>query len=77
MLAAHADSAELRPLVYPVAQLLMGAARLVPTPAYFPLRLRCVRALNRLAGATKTFVPVAPLLLEVLQVRPEGGGRCC
>lgn len=47
MLGAHADKAELRPLVYPVVQLGLGAARLVPTPRYFPLRLRLGRALNR------------------------------
>jgi hypothetical protein len=41
VLAAHSgDHPDLRALVYPVAQLLLGAARLVPTPAYFPLRLR-------------------------------------
>ena len=40
VLAAHADDPELRPLIYPVAQLLLGAARLVPTPGDFPLRLR-------------------------------------
>lgn len=48
-------------------QLLLGVARLVPAPAYFPLRLRCARALNRLGEATSTFIPVAPVLLEVLQ----------
>ena len=47
VLGAHADKAELRPLVYPLTQLLLGAARLVPTPRFFPLRLRLVRALNR------------------------------
>lgn len=67
LLAARADEPQLRPLVYPVAQLLLGVARLVPAPAYFPLRLRCARALNRLGESTRTFVPVAPLLLEVLQ----------
>ncbi|GAB4817038.1 hypothetical protein N2152v2_004084 [Parachlorella kessleri] len=68
VLAAHSpDQPDLRALVYPVAQLLLGAARLVPTPGYFPLRLRCARALNRLGQATGSFIPVAPLLLEVLQ----------
>ena len=67
LLAAKADEPELRPLIYPVTQLLLGAARLVPAPAYFPLRLRCARALNRLGEATGTFIPVAPILLEVLQ----------
>lgn len=32
----------LRALVYPLAQVLLGAARLVPAPRYFPLRLRLV-----------------------------------
>lgn len=67
VLAAHSDSTELKPLIYPAVQLLLGAARLVPTPSYFPLRLRCARALNRLAQATGVFVPVAPLVLEILQ----------
>ncbi len=48
-------------------------ARLVPAPAYFPLRLRCARALNRLGEATRTFIPVAPVLLEVLQVGAGDG----
>ena len=39
----------------------------MPAPAYFPLRLRCARALNRLGEATGTFIPVAPILLEVRQ----------
>lgn len=67
VLAAHADSPDLRPLVYPVTQLVLGTARLLPTPSYFPLRLRCIRSLNRLAMATGYFIPVAPLCLEVLQ----------
>lgn len=58
---------ELRPLIYPVVQLLLGAARLVPTPRYFPLRLRLMTALNRLAAAAGVFVPVATLLLEMLR----------
>ena len=45
----------------------MAAVRLVPTARYFPLRLRLVKALNKLAQACNTFIPVAPLLLEALQ----------
>eukprot|EP00798_Chlamydomonas_sp_ICE-L_P022462 gene22462-29578_t len=47
VLGAHADKQELRPLVYPLTQLLLGAARLVPTPRFFPLRLRLLRSVNR------------------------------
>ena len=66
MLASHADQLELAPLLYPLTQLLLGCARLVPTPRYFPLRLRCVAMLNSLARATKTYIPVGAVLLEML-----------
>jgi nucleolar complex protein 2 len=63
---ATAESDPLRPLIYPVAQVALGAARLLPSARYAPLRLRLVRALNALSEATGHFVPVAPLLLELL-----------
>lgn len=59
---------ELRPLVYPLTQVLIGSVRLVPTPRYFPLRLRCIRALLGLGQAVGQFIPLSPLLLEMLQV---------
>ena len=45
--------------MYPVVQLLLGAVRLVPSPRYFPLRLRLVRALNQLSAAAGVYVPVS------------------
>ena len=68
VLQSHAadDTCALRPLVYPVAQVALGAARLLPSARYAPLRLRLIRALNALSASTGHFVPVAPLLLELL-----------
>ena len=68
VLQSHAndESAPLRPLVYPVAQVALGAARLLPSARYAPLRLRLIRVLNALSASTGHFVPVAPLLLELL-----------
>ena len=68
VLQTHAKKEEdpLRPLIYPVAQVALGAARLLPSARYAPLRLRLVRALNALSESTGHFVPVAPLLLELL-----------
>ena len=53
--------------MYPVVQLLLGAVRLVPSPRYFPLRLRLVRSLNQLAAAVGVYVPVSGILLEMLR----------
>jgi nucleolar complex protein 2 len=68
VLQSHAaeEGAALRPLVYPVAQVALGAARLLPSARYAPLRLRLIRVLNQLSASTGHFVPVAPLLLELL-----------
>ena len=58
---------DLRALIYPLTQILIGTVRLVPTPRYFPLRLRCIRALLGLQKAAGVYIPIAPLLLEMLQ----------
>lgn len=56
----------LRPLIYPVVQITLGAMRLIPTPQYFPLRFQLARALLRISRSTGTYIPLAPVLLEVL-----------
>ena len=57
----------LRPLIYPLTQVTLGALRLIPTAAYFPLRFHCTRTLLRLSSSTNTYIPLAASLLEVLQ----------
>ena len=56
----------LRPLIYPTVQVTLGAMRLIPTSTYFPLRFHLMRSLLRLSRATGTYIPLAPVLLEVL-----------
>ncbi|KAJ1965976.1 Nucleolar Complex 2 protein [Dipsacomyces acuminosporus] len=57
----------LESLVYPLTQILLGVARLVPTAKYFPLRLHCISQLLRLSSATGIFIPILPLLIDVLE----------
>ena len=64
-LKAAKDSA-LHPLIYPLVQITLGALRLIPTPAYFPLRFHMTRSLLRLSHATTTYIPLGASLLEVL-----------
>jgi len=75
VLHAHCDAlreaeagkeSPLRPLVYPVVQVTLGALRLIPTAQYFPLRFQLIRSLLRISKATGTYIPLAPALYEVL-----------
>ncbi|KAI9370995.1 Noc2p family-domain-containing protein [Aspergillus egyptiacus] len=58
----------LRPLIYPVVQITIGAARLIPTAQYLPLRFQLTRSLLRLSRATGTYIPLASSLLEPLNL---------
>ena len=58
---------ELRPLVYPLCQIIVGAVKLKPTARYYTLHLRLLRSLIRLGGATRVLMPVVPMLLDMLK----------
>jgi nucleolar complex protein 2 len=68
VLSAHCTTpdASLRPLIYPLVQVTLGALRLIPTATYFPLRFQLTRSLLRLSRATNTYIPLAAPLYEVL-----------
>ncbi|KAI3710849.1 hypothetical protein L2E82_40643 [Cichorium intybus] len=75
---AYGSEADFKPLAYPLTQIISGVVRLVPTARYLPLRLRCIRMLNQIAAATNTFIPVAVLLSDMLDMKelnkpPTGG----
>jgi hypothetical protein len=48
---AYSSQSDFKQLAYPLTQIISGVARLVPTARYFPLRLRCIRMLNKLAAS--------------------------
>lgn len=78
VVCAYSTEADLRPLAYPLTQIITGVARLVSSACYFPLRLRCVRMLNRISASTGSFIPVSLLLLDSLEFKelrkpPTGG----
>merc|ERR1712107_433449 len=66
-LVGHPGSREaMAPLIYPLVQVIIGTAKLIPTPKYFPLRFHCAKILREISASTGTFIPVIPLYLEVL-----------
>lgn len=56
----------LRLLIYPLVQVTLGTVRLIPTAQFFPLRFYLVRSLIRLCQSTGVYIPLYPLLAEVL-----------
>ena len=60
-------TSQLRPLIYPFVQVTLGVIKLVPTAQFFPLRFHLIKALNRLASKTNTYIPIAPLIFEVFE----------
>ena len=64
--AQNEKESELRPLIYPIVQITLGVMRLIPTSTYFPLRFQLIRSLLRISNATGAYIPLASVLLEVL-----------
>lgn len=58
----------LKPLIYPLTQVILGTIKLVPSSRYVPLRLHLIKALVKLSTATNTFIPVLPYLTEILDI---------
>ena len=61
---AGREFAQLRQLVYPLVQVALGTAQLLPNIRFAALRFHCVRAVGELAAKLRVLVPLAPLLTD-------------
>ncbi|KAJ1555207.1 Nucleolar Complex 2 protein, partial [Nowakowskiella sp. JEL0078] len=57
----------LRPLLYPLIQVIIGALRLKPSTKYIPFRLQLLFLLNKIAKSTNTFIPIVSHILDILE----------
>lgn len=64
--AERGAESELRPLVYPLVQVAMGAIKLIPNARSYPYHLHLTRSLLHLAQYTQIYVPLAPVLLLII-----------
>ncbi|XP_010557883.1 PREDICTED: nucleolar complex protein 2 homolog [Tarenaya hassleriana] len=68
-IAANIRDCDLQPLLHTMIQIINGVARLFPGPRYLPLRIRCIKWLNHLSSASGIFIPVASLVLDILEYK--------
>ncbi|KAJ7147331.1 Noc2-domain-containing protein [Mycena filopes] len=57
---------ELKPLIYPLVQVSLGAIKLIPNSRSYPFHLHVIRSLLHLTRHTHTYVPISPYLLPIL-----------
>ncbi|XP_014086348.1 nucleolar complex protein 2 [Bactrocera oleae] len=67
LLGATTNKPQLQPLIYPLVTITLGVIRLIPTAQYFPLRFHCLKMLITMARETRIFIPILPLIIEVLR----------
>ncbi|PIL25885.1 hypothetical protein GSI_11638 [Ganoderma sinense ZZ0214-1] len=66
LLERGGQESELKPLVYPLVQVALGAVRLLRNGRSYPFHLHIIRSILHLTRHTNTYVPLAPYLLPIL-----------
>ncbi|XP_057981367.1 protein REBELOTE isoform X2 [Malania oleifera] len=74
-IAMNTRDYDLHLLLFMVIQVINGVTYLFPGPKYVPLRFKCIQWLNNLSNSSGIFIPVASLVLDMLEfsTSKEGG----
>lgn len=57
----------LKPLIYPLVQIIVSVIRLKPSSKHFPIRLALIKILIGICEETSVYIPVASYLFEVFE----------
>ncbi|KAG5650968.1 hypothetical protein H0H81_010357 [Sphagnurus paluster] len=57
---------DLKPLIYPLVQVSLGAIKLISTSRSYPFHLHIIRSLLHLTKHTETYIPLSPYLVPIL-----------
>ncbi|KAF8890669.1 Noc2-domain-containing protein [Infundibulicybe gibba] len=60
------EESDLKPLVYPLVQVSLGAIKLISNSRSYPFHLHVVRSLLHLTRHIETYIPIAPYLVPIL-----------
>lgn len=74
-ISANIQDYDLQPLLYMIIQIINGMTLLFHGPRYIPLRVKCVQWLNHLSISSGVFIPVASLILDILECKVGDGGN--
>ena len=74
-ISANIRDFDLQSLFFMTVKLINGVAHMFPGPRYLPLRLKSIEWLNCLSSSSGTFIPVASLVLDILEYKVAGEGR--
>ncbi|KAF7297154.1 Noc2-domain-containing protein [Mycena indigotica] len=64
--AETGKESELKPLIYPLVQVSIGAIKLIPNSRSYPFHLHVLRSLLHLTRHTHTYIPLSPHLVPIL-----------
>lgn len=74
-IAANVQDCDLQPLLYTLVQVISGVAKLFIGPRYLLLRVKCIQWLNQLSRTSGIFIPIASLVLDMLEYNTTNEGE--
>ncbi|ESQ44905.1 hypothetical protein EUTSA_v10010312mg [Eutrema salsugineum] len=74
-IAANIQDCDLQPLLYTIVQVINGVATLFIGPRYLLLRVKCIQWLNHISRTSGIFVPIASLVLDMLEYKTTNEGE--